>query len=73
MLFGKHFPYPIVSITEVIIMKKAVLAFICSMILMGAVGVAALPENEDAAQEQRSYSTLSNFDTDSVPKMIYVV
>lgn len=54
-------------------MKKAVLTFICSMILMGAVGAAVLPENEDAAQEQRSYSTLSNFDTDSVPKMIYVV
>ena len=53
-------------------MKKAVLAFICSMILMGAVGAAALPENEDAAQEQRSYSTLSNYDSDSMPKMFYV-
>ena len=54
-------------------MKKAVLAFICSVILMGAVGAAALPENEDAAQAQRSYSTLSNYDSDSMPKMIYVV
>ena len=54
-------------------MKKAVLAFICSVILMGAVGVAALPENEAPAQEQNSYSYQCNYDTDSMPKMFYVV
>ena len=54
-------------------MKKAVLAFICSVILMGAVGAAALPENEKAAQVQNSYAYQCNFDTDSMPKMFYVV
>ena len=56
-------------------MKKAVLAFICSVIMMGAVGAAALPENENekAAREQNSYAMLSNFETDSMPKMFYVV
>ena len=54
-------------------MKKAVLAFICSVILMGAVGAAALPENEDLAQEKNSYSYQCNYDTDSMPKMFYVV
>ena len=73
MHFGKHFPCPIESKIEVNIRKKAVLAFICSMILMGAVGVAALPENEDAAQERNSYSYQCNYDTDSMQKMFYVV
>ena len=54
-------------------MKKAVLAFICSVILMGAVGVAALPENEAPAQEQNSYSYQCNYGTDSMPRMFYVV
>lgn len=54
-------------------MKKVVLAFICSMILMGAVGAAALPETKDPAQEKDSYSYQSNFDTDSMPKMFYIV
>ena len=56
-------------------MKKAVLAFICSVIMLGAVGAAALPENENekAAQEQNSYAYQCKFDTDSMPKMFYVV
>ena len=54
-------------------MKKAVLAFICSMILMGAVGAAALPETEEPAQETNSYTYQCNYDTDSMPKMFYVV
>ena len=54
-------------------MKKAVLAFICSMILMGSVGAVVLPENTEPAVEQNSYAMLSNFDTDSMPKMFYVV
>lgn len=54
-------------------MKKAVLTFICSLILMGGLGAVALPEKAEPAVEQNSYSTLSNFDTDSMPKIIYVV
>ena len=54
-------------------MKKAVLTFICSMILMGGFGAVALPEQEAPAVEQKSYAMLSNFDTDSMPKIIYVV
>ena len=54
-------------------MKKAVLTFICSMILMGGIGAVTLPEKEATAVEQSSYAMLSNFDTDSMPKIIYVV
>ena len=54
-------------------MKKAVLTFICSMILMGGFGAVALPEKEEPVVEQNSYAMLCNFDTDSVPKIIYVV
>ena len=54
-------------------MKKAVLAFICSMILMGGFGAVTLPEKEEPAVEQNSYAMLSNFDTDSMPEIIYVV
>lgn len=54
-------------------MKKAVLTFICSVILMGGFGAIALPEKVEPALEQNSYSMLSNFDTDSMPKIIYVV
>ena len=54
-------------------MKKAVLAFICSMILMGAVGAATLPAHAEPAVEQVSYVRLSNFDSDSMPKLFYVV
>lgn len=54
-------------------MKKAFLAFICSVILMGAVGAAALPENDEKALEQNSYSYLCNYDGDSMPKVFYVV
>lgn len=54
-------------------MKKAVLTFICSMILMGGIGAVALPKNEAPAVEQSSYAMLCNFDTDSMPKIIYVV
>lgn len=54
-------------------MKKAVLTFICSMILMGGLGAVALPEKAEPAVEQYSYSALSNYDTDSMPKIIYVV
>lgn len=56
-----------------IIMKKAVLTFICSLILMGGFGAAALPEKAEPAFEQSSYSTLSNYDPGSMPKIIYVV
>lgn len=71
--FGKHFQYLTVIFSEVINMKKAVLAFICSMILMGGFGALTLPEKEEPAVEQNSYAMLSNFDTDSMPKIIYVV
>ena len=54
-------------------MKKAVLTFICSMILMGAIGAAAFPENAGPAMEQTSYVHLSNYDSDSMPKLFYVV
>ena len=54
-------------------MKKAVLAFICSMILMGGIGAVVLPEKEAPAVERNSYAMLINFDTDSMPKIIYVV
>lgn len=54
-------------------MKKAVLAFICSMILMGGVGAVALPENTEPAAELNSYAYQCKFDTDSMPKMFYVV
>ncbi|MGN0981709.1 MAG: hypothetical protein ACI4O0_02330 [Candidatus Limivicinus sp.] len=54
-------------------MKKVVLTFICSMILLGGFGAAALPEKAESSDEQYSYSTLSNHDTDSMPKIIYVV
>ena len=53
-------------------MKKAVLTFICSMILMGAIG-ATFPENAEPAMEQTSYVHLSNYDSDSMPKLFYVV
>lgn len=53
-------------------MKKAVLTFICSLILMGGFGAAALPENAEPAFEQSSYSALSNYDPDSMSKIIYV-
>ena len=54
-------------------MKKAVLAFICSMILMGGFGAVTLPEKEEPAVERNSYAMLSNFDIDSMSKIIYVV
>ncbi len=54
-------------------MKKAVLTFICSMILMGAIGAATFPENAEPAMEQTSYVHLSNYDSDSMPKLFYVV
>ena len=54
-------------------MKKAVLAFICSMILMGGFGALTLLEKEEPVVEQNSYAMLSNFDTDSMLKIIYVV
>lgn len=54
-------------------MKKAVLAFICSMILMGGFGAVTLPEKEEHAAEQNSYAYQCNFDTYSMPKMFYVV
>lgn len=54
-------------------MKKAVLTFICSMILMGAIGAATFPENAKPAMEQTSYVHRSNYDSDSMPKLFYVV
>lgn len=54
-------------------MKKAVLTFICSMILMGAIGAATFPENAEPAMEQTSYVHLINYDSDSMPKLFYVV
>lgn len=43
------------------------------MILMGGIGAVALPEKAEPAVEQKSYTMLSNYDTDSMPKIIYVV
>ena len=54
-------------------MKKAVLTFICSVIFLGGFGAVALPEKREPVVEQYSYTTLSNHDTDSMPKIIYVV
>ena len=54
-------------------MKKAVLTFICSVILLGGFGAAALPEKAEPAVEQHSYTMLSNHDTNSMPKIIYIV
>lgn len=54
-------------------MKKAVLTFICSLILVGAIGAATIPANAEPAMEQTSYVYLSNYDSDSMPKLFYVV
>lgn len=53
-------------------MKKAVLTFICSLILMGGLGAVALPEKAEPAVEKNSYSVLSSYDAESMPKIIYV-
>lgn len=77
--FRKPFSCLAVNISEVVIMKKAVLTFICSLILMGGFGAAALPEKAEPAFTQSSYSTqsnystLSDYDPGSMPKIIYVV
>lgn len=68
-----------VNISEVVIMKKAVLTFICSLILMGGFGAAALPEKaepaftESSCTAASSYAALSNYDPGSAPKIFYVV
>lgn len=53
-------------------MKKAVLTFICSAILMGAVGAAVLPEADEKASERDSCSYLCDYDGDSMPKVFHV-
>lgn len=54
-------------------MKKMVLTFVCSVILMGAIGTAALAEKDENTTVQDGYAYLCNCDSESMPKIFYVV